>query len=215
MTLTCYRTKKNIARSKFYEIWHDFKLFFFSKSCFLTAVFTRFYGLAASFFWLFALDRYLLMALSAYFQVRYQSRKRLAEQRPRVRGQFVRQSEQEDQTAQGSERWHVISNTTYHLLRQIWELGGSSYCASSSTDLRIKWSFPLLIVAHWFPTLEYTINKTLVVNFCGWLQMITLALWSQQCNIYILCSCLGALAVCNLQFPFWEILGQVPWGGAN
>ena len=27
-----------------------------------------------------------------WFQVRYQSRKRLAEQRPRVRGQFVRQA---------------------------------------------------------------------------------------------------------------------------
>lgn len=45
-----------------------------------------------------------LMALSAYFQVRYQSRKRLAEQRPRVRGQFVRQSGQEDQAGQAADR---------------------------------------------------------------------------------------------------------------
>lgn len=37
-------------------------------------------------------------------KVRYQSRKRLAEQRPQVRGQFVRQSGQEDQAGQGSER---------------------------------------------------------------------------------------------------------------
>jgi hypothetical protein len=143
------------------------------------------------------------MALSAYFQVRYQSRKRLAEQRPRVRGQFVRQSGQEDQAAQGSERWHGPSNTTWHLRRQIWELGGSSHCASSSTDLRIKWFFPLLIVTHWFPTLEYSINKTLVVNFCCRLQMITLVLWSQTCNIYI-CSSLGGLqSSFSLQWYSW------------
>uniref|UniRef100_A0A0D9VSP9 CCT domain-containing protein n=1 Tax=Leersia perrieri TaxID=77586 RepID=A0A0D9VSP9_9ORYZ len=37
-------------------------------------------------------------------KVRYQSRKRLAEQRPRVRGQFVRQSGQEDQAGQDEDR---------------------------------------------------------------------------------------------------------------
>lgn len=37
-------------------------------------------------------------------KVRYQSRKRLAEQRPRVRGQFVRQSGQEDQAGQAADR---------------------------------------------------------------------------------------------------------------
>ncbi|OEL19997.1 Two-component response regulator-like PRR73 [Dichanthelium oligosanthes] len=37
-------------------------------------------------------------------KVRYQSRKRLAEQRPRVRGQFVRQPGQEDQAGQDSKR---------------------------------------------------------------------------------------------------------------
>ncbi|XP_006649884.1 two-component response regulator-like PRR73 [Oryza brachyantha] len=37
-------------------------------------------------------------------KVRYQSRKRLAEQRPRVRGQFVRQSGQDDQAGQEEDR---------------------------------------------------------------------------------------------------------------
>ncbi|XP_037425278.1 two-component response regulator-like PRR73 [Triticum dicoccoides] len=37
-------------------------------------------------------------------KVRYQSRKRLAEQRPRVRGQFVRQSGQEDEAGQAEDR---------------------------------------------------------------------------------------------------------------
>ena len=37
-------------------------------------------------------------------KVRYQSRKRLAEQRPRIRGQFVRQSGQEDQAGQDEDR---------------------------------------------------------------------------------------------------------------
>lgn len=43
-----------------------------------------------------ALDRtgFFLMAV-CHFQVRYQSRKRLADQRPRVRGQFVKQAVQD------------------------------------------------------------------------------------------------------------------------
>jgi hypothetical protein len=64
---------------------------------------------------LFHLNRYFLLPRSvlvwyvsdgfvAYLQVRYHSRKRLAEQRPRVRGQFVRQSGQEDQAGQAADR---------------------------------------------------------------------------------------------------------------
>ncbi len=34
----------------------------------------------------------LLLILHHHLQVRYQSRKKLAEQRPRIRGQFVRQA---------------------------------------------------------------------------------------------------------------------------
>ncbi|CAM0145172.1 unnamed protein product [Urochloa decumbens] len=53
-----------------------------------------------------ALNKFRLKRKDRNFgkKVRYQSRKRLAEQRPRVRGQFVRQSGQEDQAGQDSER---------------------------------------------------------------------------------------------------------------
>jgi len=52
-----------------------------------------------------ALNKFRLKRKDRNFgkKVRYQSRKRLAEQRPRVRGQFVRQSGQEDQAGQDSE----------------------------------------------------------------------------------------------------------------
>ncbi|XP_034572524.1 two-component response regulator-like PRR73 isoform X2 [Setaria viridis] len=53
-----------------------------------------------------ALNKFRLKRKDRNFgkKVRYQSRKRLAEQRPRVRGQFVRQSGQEDQAGQDIER---------------------------------------------------------------------------------------------------------------
>ncbi|KAF8683760.1 hypothetical protein HU200_044693 [Digitaria exilis] len=53
-----------------------------------------------------ALNKFRLKRKDRNFgkKVRYQSRKRLAEQRPRIRGQFVRQSGQEDQADQDSER---------------------------------------------------------------------------------------------------------------
>ncbi|CAN6320417.1 unnamed protein product [Urochloa humidicola] len=53
-----------------------------------------------------ALNKFRLKRKDRNFgkKVRYQSRKRLAEQRPRVRGQFVRQSGQEDQAGQDSDR---------------------------------------------------------------------------------------------------------------
>jgi hypothetical protein len=45
-----------------------------------------------------------LMAMPAYYQVRYESRKKTADQRPRVRGQFVRQTGQGDQAGQEADR---------------------------------------------------------------------------------------------------------------
>lgn len=48
--------------------------------------------------------QFLSEGLLFSFQVRYQSRKKLAEQRPRVRGQFVRQSVQHDHPERDAER---------------------------------------------------------------------------------------------------------------
>jgi hypothetical protein len=45
-----------------------------------------------------------LMAMPAYYQVRYESRKKTADQRPRVHGQFVRQTGQGDQAGQEADR---------------------------------------------------------------------------------------------------------------
>lgn len=117
----------------------------------------------------FALDCYLLMALAAYLQVRYQSRKRLAEQRPRIRGQFVRQSGQEDQADQDSERWNGL------LMQQ-----GVFF----EEDLRIRQVFALLITANWFPNPNARVHSSINKN-----SSVVDSRWTPECYGVERCNC--------------------------